>query len=153
MFPMWTSICHIMRCRFAILAGQHYSDVSQHRYRASQYAPWVNDLKFGDIHFPFHSSHLEQFERLNPGLYVHLLEWVEDKAVILRRASPPVGPQKIIPILLVGDHYVGVTSLDHLLNNNKEHQHNKPHYCPLCLDPSFSTKKLSDHGLFCVQNE
>ena len=140
--------------RYALLSVLHYDHVqAKKRGRASQYDPWLNEHKWEGISFPFTTSQIDHFEGLNLGLFIHLLEWKENKVSIVRRATPPPGPQKIVSILLVEDHFVGVTNLDRLLNSNAAHNHQTRHYCQRCLDPFVTNKKLADHLLFCNQND
>ena len=106
----------------------HYGDILRHRNRATQYEPWLNDLKFDGISFPFTVSQLPLFERQNPTLTIRLLQWKGDEVSVLRK--PIEKPdRRVVNILLVNDHFCGVSNLDRLLNSKEAHQHHKRIYC------------------------
>ena len=160
---------YLFNFRYAVLASLHHADIPRHRYRAAKYAPWMSELNWDGITFPFTVSQLSLFEKRNPALSICLLQWkkveeddelVDDdddeeveKACLVRRA--PLHPsRRVIHILLVGNHYVGVTSINRLLNShNIEHGHHNRHYCERCLRPFFTTFKLDEHMPFCLRNE
>jgi hypothetical protein len=113
----------------------------------------VNELKFEGISFPFTASQLPLFERLNPGLVITLLQWKDDEARLVRSA-PLSETRQVVHVLLVKDHYVGVSNLDRLLNShNNSHHHNSRYYCERCLRPFFTKEKRTEHKPFCMRNK
>ena len=137
--------------RYAVLAVLHHGDLARDRNRATQYAPWLNELNFGDIPFPFCVGSLKRFESLNPSLAIRLLQWKDEETKLLR-AAPLCPERRVVNILLVGDHYVGVTNLNRLLNDWKLHNHNSRLYRERCIRPFFTQSKLEQHKPFCLRN-
>jgi hypothetical protein len=135
--------------KYAVLSVLHYGDVPTHRNRATQYAPWLNELNFTGIAFPFKTSSLSIFERNNPSLSICLFQWKNDKARLLRW-NPSTPDRRVVHVLLVGEQYVGVTNLDRLINFNAPHKY---YYCPQCLQPSTTVKKLEEHLVFCNRDD
>jgi hypothetical protein len=154
--------------RYALLSVLHYHDVPINRGRASKYTPWLNELDFTGIPFPFQTGSLPRFERQNPTLTVCLLRWSKEhqEARLLRaptlitaatlpqqQQQQPQQQRRIVPILLVGSHYVGITNLNRLLNNKDEHSHHVRKYCLRCLRPFTTEEKLNEHFYFCDLNQ
>jgi hypothetical protein len=136
--------------KYAVLSVLHYGDLQRfQRHRAAQYTPWINELNFAGITFPFKTSSLSIFERNNPSLSICLFQWKNDKARLLQwNSSSP--DRRVVHVLLVEDYYVGVTNLDRLINFDSRHKY---YNCPQCLQPSTTVKKLEEHLVFCNQND
>ena len=64
--------------KYAVLAVLHYNDVDpKNRGRATKYVPYLNELNWSDIDFPFHLNQLEKFEKNNPTLAITVIRAVK----------------------------------------------------------------------------
>ena len=138
--------------RYAILSALHYDDIDAHHGRASKYHTWVNELNFTGIQLPFQARDLPRFERQNPSLAINLLEWKADGKAILARGSPVTESRKVLNILLVNTHYVGVVNLNRLFNDKKGHNSHTRKYCERCLRPFYNNKSFDEHLPACKKN-
>ena len=135
-----------------MLASLHHADIPRNRHRAFAYTPWHKELNFEQITFPFTASQLPLFERLNPTLSITLLQWKKDAAHLVR-AAPLHPSRRVIHLLLVDEHFVGISNLDRLINSNATHSHHSRYHCQRCLRPFFSIEKRAQHMPFCLKNE
>ena len=95
---------------------------------------------------------LQQFEHNNRSFGVNIIQWCDDKPVRKLRQTPHQDRELVINIMLIEDHFVGVTNLNKLLNSNTN-GHNGNKYCFRCLRPFHCTQKLKEHSVFCIKND
>ena len=139
--------------KFAVLSVLHYGDILHDRQRASKYTPWLEELNFSRILFPFQAKDLPRFEYQNPAIAINLLEWNKNGHATLARGSPVTEYRQVINILIIDKHYVGVVNLNRLLNNNNSHGNHSRKYCDLCLRPFVTQATLDDHLLASMKNQ
>ena len=139
--------------KYAVLSVLHYADITRNRQRASKYAPWLEELNFCGILFPFQAKDLPRFESHNPTIAINLLLWDKKGNAKLARGSPVTEGRLVINILIIDNHYVGVVHLNRLLNDNNEHANNTRKYCQRCLRPFFAQAKLDEHLHACMKNQ
>jgi len=156
---------------YAVLSILHYDDIHDHRNRAGKYQDYIHELNFGDLTFPITAQDIPRFEKLNPGLFINLIEWQEENKLcpmrILRAAGHPRQsatvdqPEgKLINILTFeipgkAPHYVGVTNLNRLLNNRVgalQSYHGSKH-CERCFQPFRNIRSLTKHRESCYTGE
>lgn len=139
--------------KYAVLSVLHYTDIPNNNQRASKYRTWLQDLDFTGIVLPFQACDLSRFERQNPQLAINLIEWKKDGHARLARGSPVTEGRKVVNILIVGIHYVGVVHINRLFNDREAHAKNTRQYCDRCLRPFFTMIKLKEHLSACMKNE
>lgn len=146
---------------YAVLSILHYNDITRDRHRSSKYSQWIDELNFGDLSFPIRARDIPKFEKLNPGLYINLLEWSNDNENHPLRSLRCCGypkqcndmEPKVINILTFQakdrpPHYVGVTNLNALLNG-KSQTHRGFKHCERCLQPFQTERLLQKHREYC----
>jgi len=130
----------------------HYDDVKYHRERPLNYTQWLDTIV--GVQYPFTTSQLTNFHLANPTVAINLFGWNEEdgKAYIIQSAINDEN-RRMINILHINDHYVGIIHLDRLLNsrtNPTANGHNKRFYCESCLQPFYVREKLNLHMVRCI---
>lgn len=140
-----------------MLAVLHYNDVhSAHRVRATQYTPWLNEHNWTGINFPFNIQQLSLFERQNSTLGITIIHWSKDYGFSTLRPAPLCSERRrIVHILLVDDHFVGVINLEKLLNTKQNRSDGRHIHCPRCLQvfDMRTPERLEQHQATCSRNE
>ena len=147
---------------YAVLSILHYNDVVNNRNRCGPYNKWIDELNFGKLSFPIRACDIPKLEKLNPGLFINLLEWQEDNQHYpvrsLRSCGRPTSldqEPKVVNIMVIGEgestHYVGVTDINRLLNSvtsSNQSRRGRKH-CERCFQPFKTVELLEKHRSYC----
>ena len=148
--------------KYALLSVLHYKEMGDHERReALTYEKLIDRYNWESVKFPMTKAQLTAFERDNPGIYIHLMEWTKENSVIQLRAAPkpkkaPCDSRYVSLLCFKKNkteeyHYVGVTSIDRLLNTKNGEENYHKNYCLRCLKPFFSKKSLEEHFIHCEE--
>ena len=144
--------------KYAVLSILHYNDMSEHRYRASKYAVWKDELKFDGIENVETTSFkdIAKFEALNNiKIIVHL--W-EKGLQGVRYNKTSSNYERVVNLLLVYNensphwHYCGITKLDRLYHHTKPY-HDKFHVCQRCVRMFVSKDEYERHYEMCLRGK
>ncbi len=85
---------------YAILSILHKDDIPDHNYRPSKYIPFMDELDFTGINFPFKVSDMKRFHKQNKTLGINLLRYAKNRVKVFLPA-PLDENRRIINILLI----------------------------------------------------
>ena len=154
--------------KYAVLSVLHYNDVrADYRHRTWAYKEWIDELNFTGLSFPITASDIPRFEKLNPGIFINLVEWDESNKVqplrMLRACGYPKQETdkeaRLVTVLTFerGDimHYVGVTNINRLLNCRESslQTHHAYKHCERCFQPFKTAEWLQRHRQYCYTGQ
>ena len=134
---------------YSILAVTKYSEINKHRYRVSNYAPYLSELTYSLDDMPMRICNISQFERNNPHLSINVFLFHDEDDIdldediiknpfvdILYRSKNSNGTVVNLMIIEKNDcyHYVAVPNINRLLNiRSNVRRIQCKHWCKRCL--------------------
>ena len=143
--------------KYALLSILHYKDVSQHRYRASKYDAWKDELKFDDVdvnNVNIKKDVCKIEKQNNIKINIHL--WERGALRGCRYNNVKVLANTIVNLLLVVNaqgqrHYCGIPSLSRLYYHTKTAHIMRQNMCDRCCRSFKNAPLLEEHYQLCLR--
>ena len=144
---------------WSVLAALHPVDRSDNANRVTKYLPYVDELDFTGMEFPFKLKDVSKFEQLNNiSINVYALDTVY---VDGRNIVEVVGPlcftrsrkERHVNLLIISNeqgqtHYCLIRDLSRLISSQLSSHHGLKYLCDGCLSYFYSDFKLKEHQKF-----
>ena len=111
------------------------------------------ELDWSDIYFPVSLSDIDKFERRNGDIKVNVFSYDKGKIYPLRNTAQ----ENAIDLLLISDgekkHYCWIKNFNRLMARHTKYSRHSMHYCKRCLNSFTSCDALSNHKMYCNQQD
>ena len=143
--------------KHAVVASLHFGEIQTHKERRVHYDRFIEQYDFTNINFPSTSNDICHFQKQNKGVAINALQYIpakKDKAAnVVPIYHPPhkkVIKRDLATILLVGDHWLPVLSLNRLLSvQNDTGVRDNVAFCYRCLANKYFPDRLAKHVEKC----